>query len=95
MQAGALDASDLRVDLTSPEHVRWLNDLESGRQYARWDRSLMGILRPQMFGGLPRVARNLYNFIFLIDPGTLDGCRSAARAVPAISIMLAYWEEFW
>ena len=41
----------------------------------RWSRDLYELLRPAFPGQLPRLGRNLLNALFLINPGTLTGCR--------------------
>lgn len=50
----------------------YLNDLERDREYARWDTSVMDMLR--VFPGmLPKVKRNLFTVIYIIDPATPQG----------------------
>ena len=41
----------------------------------RWSQDLYELLRPAFPGQLPRLGRNLLNAVFLINPGTLTGCR--------------------
>lgn len=56
--------------------MSYLNDLEmEQRQYYRnWDRSFFALLN--VFpGSLPRLARNLFNVIYVIDPGSAEGLR--------------------
>ena len=61
----------MRLDITSEEHVHWLNDLETDRMYRRWSRDLMDLLRPMFPGQLPRLGRNIYNAIFIVDPASV------------------------
>ena len=41
----------------------------------RWSQDLYELLRPAFPGQLPRLGRNLLNAVFLVNPGTLTGCR--------------------
>ena len=41
----------------------------------RWPSDLFALLQPMFPGQLPRLGRNLFNAIFLLDPSTLAGCR--------------------
>ena len=55
----------------------YLNDLERDREYVRWDRSVMDLLR--VFPGmLPKVRRNLFNVVCVIDPATPKGLGSVS-----------------
>ena len=65
----------VRLDITSQEHVHWLNNLETDRMYVRWSHSLMDLLRPMFPGQLARVGRNIYNALFLIDPASVNGAQ--------------------
>ena len=67
----------VRLDIASEVHVHWLNDLEEGRMYRRWSRDLMDLLRPMFPGQLPRIGRNLFNAVFLVDPASVAGTRCA------------------
>lgn len=62
--------AQVRLDITSEDHVHWLNDLEEDSMYRRWSRSLLDLLRPMFPGQLPRIGRNVYNAAFLVDPAT-------------------------
>ena len=74
-QMTEVDADDMRVDLHSAEHLHWLNDLETGRQYWQWPSSVMDLLRPTFPGQLSKIAKNLFNVVALLDPGSGQGLR--------------------
>jgi hypothetical protein len=59
----------VRVDITSPVNIYWANNLEKDPQYRDWSPVLTNVLRPSFPGQLPRIGLNLYNGIFLLDPG--------------------------
>ena len=69
----------VRLDILSDQHVHWLNDLESDRMYHRWSNDLMDLLRPMFPGQLSRLARNIFNAVFLVDPASV----SATLCVPS------------
>ena len=52
--------------------VVYMNDLERDREYARWDPSVMDLLRVYP-GMLPKVRRNMFTAIYIIDPATSQG----------------------
>ena len=70
-----VDAEDMRVDLRSEDHLHWLNDLETGRQYWQWPNSVADLLRPSFPGQLSKIAKNLFNVVGLLDPGSAKGLR--------------------
>ena len=74
-QMTEVDPEDMRIDLRSAEYLHWLNDLETGRQYWQWPSSVMDLLRPSFPGQLPKIAKNLFNVVALIDPGKPEGLR--------------------
>lgn len=70
--ASASDA-DVRIDLTSPLHVHFLNDLENDEAYEFWPKHLRDLLQPMYPGRMPSIARNIFNAIVLLDPDTQAG----------------------
>jgi hypothetical protein len=76
-QMKEVDAEDLRIDLRSDKAIRWLNDIETGRQYWHWTRNLASLLQPMFPGQLHRVQRNLYSTVGLIDPASAHGLQCA------------------
>lgn len=70
---GALSTVSKRLMLGA--QVVFLNDLETERQYRAWPRNLASLLQPMFMGGMPRVARNLFTLVFVIDPGTVEGLK--------------------
>ncbi len=85
-----VDAEDLRIDLRSSEAIRWLNDIESGRQYWHWGQQLASLLQPMFPGQLHRVQRNLYSAVGLIDPGSAQGLQCAPPANPFLCLHVFY-----
>ncbi|XP_065840475.1 UDP-glucose:glycoprotein glucosyltransferase 1-like isoform X2 [Oscarella lobularis] len=61
------------VDLSGSASLRHVNDLEKDARYRAWPKSVTEILRPAFPGTLRRVARNMFNAIFCVDPSTPDG----------------------
>ena len=57
--------------------VTFVNDLERDSRYKRWGWSVMDLLRPMFPGTLPRIAKNLFTAVAIIDPGTPEGLRQA------------------
>lgn len=67
------------VNKSSSSQVVFVNDLEKQRQYRSWGWSLMMLMQPMFPGSLPRVGRNVFSLVFVIDPGTLHGLRLGSR----------------
>lgn len=53
---------------------------ETNTLACRWSHDLHDLLRPMFPGQLPRVGRNLFNAVALLDPGSVAGCRWAGAA---------------
>jgi len=54
---------DVRGDIVS-----WWNDLESDSRYNRWPNDIKEILQPLFYQGqMHRIAKNLYNTLFVVD----------------------------
>ncbi|XP_037871803.1 UDP-glucose:glycoprotein glucosyltransferase isoform X2 [Bombyx mori] len=52
--------------------ITWLNDLESDDRYRRWPSSFMELLRPTYPGMLRNLRRNIYNYVIIIDPTSVQ-----------------------
>ncbi|KAK9839732.1 hypothetical protein WJX84_005510 [Apatococcus fuscideae] len=70
--ASSSDA-EVRIDITSPLHVHFLNDLESDEAYEYWPKQLRDLLQPMYPGRMPSIARNIFNAVVLLDPDTKEG----------------------
>ena len=75
MQLGEVDVEDMKIDISSNDHILWANNIETDNAYWSWQRSLSGLLRPVYPGQMHQIQRNLLNLVAIIDPGTLDGLR--------------------
>ena len=69
---GSVDVAEMRVDLRSDDHIFWLNNIETGRLYWHWDKSLSSLLKPAFPGHMHKVKRNLYSLVALIDPASVE-----------------------
>ncbi|CAB3237406.1 unnamed protein product [Arctia plantaginis] len=52
--------------------ITWLNDLETDDRYRRWPGSYMELLRPTYPGMLRNLRRNIYNYVIIVDPTSLN-----------------------
>ena len=65
--------AEVRIDITSPLHVHFVNDLEADEAYEFWPKRLRDLLQPMFPGRMPSIGRNLFNAIVLLDPDTQQG----------------------
>lgn len=52
--------------------ITWLNDLETDERYRRWPSSYMELLRPTYPGMLRNLRRNIYNYVIVVDPTSVE-----------------------
>ncbi|ORX41875.1 hypothetical protein BCR36DRAFT_587674 [Piromyces finnis] len=61
-------SSDIEYYDVRDDIVSWWNNLESDSRYEKWPKSLREILQPLYYQGqMHRIARNLYNALFVVD----------------------------
>ncbi|KAK9811403.1 hypothetical protein WJX72_003341 [[Myrmecia] bisecta] len=80
-KSAASQDDQVRVDITSPDHVHFLNDLERDAAYRRWSGRITDLLQPTYPGRLQAIRRNMYTAVFLLDPGTSQGLRMVGVAL--------------
>lgn len=95
--AATFDASD-RIELkTAPEGsstgaITWLNDLEKDEATSEWSDDLMDLLRPMWPGKFPRLSRNLFNVVLVLDLSQKDSCRFLVEtAIQSLGRVGLHW----
>jgi UDP-glucose:glycoprotein glucosyltransferase len=65
-----LRSSSSSSSSTTAAAIMWLNDLERDNVYKRWPRRLTSLLHHMYPGQLPKIGRNVFNFVYAFDPAT-------------------------
>lgn len=86
---GAVPRLQVRLDITSEEHLHWLNNLERDIMYVRWSRSLLDLLRPMFPGQLARIGKHLYNAVLLVDPASLNSAQCGGPLLSLIGLCVS------
>lgn len=66
--------------------ITWWNNVETDAAFSSYSPSIKSLLRPTYPGQLPRIRRNLWNVVFVLDLSSRDACNFIAQhLMPAAS----------